>query len=325
VFDWNRFFANLVRWSYLIALALGAFMLFSGMDIDSVYLNLGVRGATAVALLMHEFLQQKVVRSLWHKKSQTGLTDDARQVLTKSFRQQFTILLVLTGLNIFNTVNRLSLIATGHILLPTNWLIVVQGVTIPVLFLLSSLLVEAEEDASSILRRAAVNMQKSTMRTVASQWRARLARAKKADVNLATVSATLMKDAGSVADAQRIALIDSELSRAEGRPQPVGRAKSRDLYSVPAQATSGTVALALRHQNTPQNGGQIEVVRMPRHAIKKSAKERVFAVLDAVNDPSEVIANYGPAKVAKLAKVSESTAAKWRNQWLEDRSIQLAV
>lgn len=205
--------STLVPLLYLSGLALGTIVYFTDAHIGAL---LAVGVSLALAAECHAFLAQRRVRALWALYTRRGLDEDAREALRTQLWVQGSIL---AGLVAFSAYNATAFVASTWTPAP-GWLpapvqVAVRGLIVPVLFLLTGFLSPLTTDAGAILASASREMLHHTIKTTVKQWRGRIRKARRRNLNLAPVAIALMLDAGDADGARRIHMIDAGLARAE--------------------------------------------------------------------------------------------------------------
>lgn len=227
--------STLVPLLYLAGLALGTIVYFTDAHIGAL---LAVGVSLALAAEIHSFLAQRRVRALWALYTRRGLDEDAREQLARQLWVQGAIL---AGLVAFSAYNATAFVASTWQPAP-GWLpaplqIAVRGLIVPVLFLLTGFLSPLSTDAGAILASASREMLHHTIKTTVKQWRGRIRKARRRNLNLAPVAIALMLDAGDADGARRIEMIDAGLARAEAG------AASREALALDAPRVASGLAL----------------------------------------------------------------------------------
>lgn len=225
--------STLVPLLYLLGLALGTVVYFTNAHIGAL---LAVGVSLALAAEVHSFLAQRRVRALWGLYTRRGLDEDAREALRTQLWVQGSILAGLVG---FSAYNATAFVASTWTPAP-GWLpaplqLGVRGLIVPVLFLLTGFLSPLTTDAGAILASASREMLHHTIKTTVRQWRQRIKRARRRNLNLAPVAIALMLDAGDADGARRIHMIDAGLAHAEAGHAP-GEALSVAALDAPTLA-----------------------------------------------------------------------------------------
>ena|SRR5260221_7803386 len=169
--------------------------------------------------------------------------------------------------------------------------------------------------ASDVLRGASQEMLHRTVRATLKQWRTRIDRAQRQQLDLAPVAVALMLDAGDTEGARRIRLIAEGLQRAE-RPVTVSvsedAAATVDAVQAPAEPQDGPPTQppepeppaplrSTRRKRTQRASKRAQIL----HLQPEPAEDRIRAALAA--EPGLSV-----RALAREAGVSESTASKYR-------------
>ena len=273
--------STLVPLLYLAGLAAGTLAYFSGLKLGFA-LTVGV--CLAIAAEVHSFLQQRRVRALWAMFTRRTLDDETRESLERQLWVQGGIL---AGLVAFSAYNATAFVASTWTPAPgflPAWLqIGIRGLVVPVLFLLTGFLSPLSVDAGAILASASRDMLHHTIKTTVKQWRQRIKRARKRNLNLAPVAVALMLDAGDMEGARRVHMIDAGLARAEsGAPTH----EAFNLQAIDAPTLAPTLAYSERSTTqagvsepggTPGNTPEPPTPPTPGTGRKRAASERSTA------------------------------------------------
>jgi hypothetical protein len=206
--------STIVPLAYLAGMMLGTAAYFSGLVLDA---SVAVGLALAVAVELHGFLEQRRVRALWAAYGRMP-ESEARDQLFGQLRAHVGILAGLVAFQAYNSLQFLS--ATWHpspSIIPEPVQLVIRALVLPAGFLVSGALSPLSVDASDELRIASRAMLHRTLRATLRQWRMRIDKARRGNVDLAPVAVSLMLDAGDADGARRINLIADGLAAAESR------------------------------------------------------------------------------------------------------------
>jgi hypothetical protein len=203
---------------YLIGLAAGTLAYFSGLIVD---FNVAVGVCLAIAAECHSYLVQRRMRMARARLNRTAVSDSAYGQLEAQYARQRNILIVLLAFSVYNSIQFVASTWT-----PTGWLpgplqILVRGAIVPGLFYLAGELTPVITEPGDVLAHASREMTFAAVRTMSQQWRRRLRRARRRNLDLAPIAVTLLHDAGDLPGAARIRLIAEGLSAAEEGRMPL--------------------------------------------------------------------------------------------------------
>jgi hypothetical protein len=314
----DRVAGNIVRVLYLSGLVLGFFAFFSDIAVDNKELRIGVAGALAAALVLHEYLAQSRVRLLFSRLGRLKDGDNRRAVWLQ-FKVSIGVMVALIIFDMFNAVSYWCLVNLHVSLLPPLWEMVIRGVALSIFFFLSSLLVEIEDDASKVLASAEHRMLLKTMNAFAEQCNTRLDAARKQGIDLGVITAALLEDEGDGDAARRVRLIASGLTKTDGIRARDMRPNSGNLYLPSGQADSGGRGNETDYLNqTGKPTTKLSVVdagRLRRHPVKRTPQERVVSYLN--RHPEASINN-----IIEGARVSRESAVKFRDLWRNEQALE---
>lgn len=320
---------------YLLAMSLGTATYFVGRYIGlSPDFVVVIGFATAAAVEVHSLLSQRLARRLWQKRNKLDPADEEYESVDSQFRIHMWITVGLVAFSIFNAWQFWRLTYPAVI---TGWDVVaitIRAAFIPAAFLAAGFLVPLEYDAGMLLADASHKMLRRTIKITISQWNRRISRARKQNIDLAPIAIALMEDAGHRDGARRVQMIAAGLNVAEGR-EPA-------TYSLSAPEPSQATALALKGPQTspdrpPTGGGspavkprstqstggvgstgRATVTRLRAGRPKRDRRTAYQRVADYLTEhPAASV-----RAVAEGAKVSLSTASKYRNQLLAERRAE---
>lgn len=305
----DKLIANVVRIAYLVGMGLTFFAYFSGDFVNSPEIAWGLGIGLGVAFILHEFLVQRRVVSLWNKMSRLKKDTEERNHTQGQFFANLGISAVLLGADIFFGMLYYNALLLGQHLLNPTLEAVLRPCILGVLFWVSSLLSPVEDDPAQIIAETHQEMLLKLSKATRQQWNTRIDRAVDEGRNLAPVAADIMQLAG---DEQRAYLMDNiEKSLAKSAPNsvPVRGVKLSTQHALPAPKKSGQKANRVSTQPSAYFEHQIEhpevSTNRARPMLKLSVEKRVARYVKAHPEASA-------AMVASALGVSRNTVAKYR-------------
>lgn len=327
----SRFAASNVVLIYLLAMSLGTATYFVGRYIGlSPNFVVVIGFATAAAVEVHSLLSQRLARRLWQQRNKLDQADEEYESIDSQFRIHMWITVGLVAFSIFNAWQFWRLTYPAVI---TAWDVVaitIRAAFIPCAFLSAGFLVPLEYDAGMLLSDASHKMLRRTIKITISQWNRRISRARKQNIDLAPIAIALMEHAGHRDGARRVQMIATGLNVAEGR-EAVAYA-----LSEPPLATAIALNTAQMPTDRPPTGpGSPSLAPRPRAKGTVATGSRKVTQLrsgrprkerrTAYERVADYLAEHPAASVrtvAEGARVSLSTASKYRNQFLATRHAE---
>ncbi len=310
---------------YLIGLAAGTLAYFSGLIVD---FNVAVGVCLAVAAECHSYLVQRRMRMARARLNRVKVSDEAYAQLEAQYTRQRNILIVLLLFSVYNSVQFVASTWT-----PTGWLpgplqILVRGAIVPGLFYLAGELTPLLIEPADVLAVASRDMTFAAVRTMTQQWRRRLRRARKRNLDLAPIAVTLLHDAGDFPGAERIRRIAEGLSAAEKGRLPllaIQTPPERPIEpSSPPPDDGGTPSASMQPQGEtdgPDEHEEYKVLTLPAAeerdlvtASKRTPKQRVYDYLE--RHPRASVRT-----IERRCGVSGSTASKHWNTWRAEHGL----
>lgn len=243
--------STLVPLLYLAGLMAGTLAYFADVKMG---FTLAVGVALACAAELHSFLQQRRVRALFalYMRARARVSQDNGAELEGIAPQFWTQAAILAGLVAFSMYNSVAFVAANWTPAP-GWLpapvqVGIRGAIIPGLFLLAGFLSPLTTDASAMLASAAHEMLHHTIKTTVKQWRARVKKARRRNLNLAPVAIALMLDAGDTDGARRVQMIDAGLAHAEAGRDP---GEAFNLHALAAPTLAGVFSSGFTPTGSP--------------------------------------------------------------------------
>jgi hypothetical protein len=227
------------------------------------------------------------------------VSDAAYGQLEAQYTRQRNILIALLAFSVYNSV---QFVASTW--MPTGWLpgplqILFRGAIVPGLFYLAGELTPLITEPGDVLAHASREMTFAAVHTMSRQWRRRLRRARRRNLDLAPIAVTLLHDAGDMPGAARIRLIAEGLTAAEeGRmplpqiandtarvveatPAPSGariaRAEAPVTPTDPPPTGPGSLRVITPTQADDSSAGDGRVVQMPTRRRRTSIRRRTAA------------------------------------------------
>lgn len=268
VFDaLDSLLSALVPVLYLLGLAFGTLAYFSGLVVE---FDVAVGVCLAVAAEFHSYLVQRRMRMARARLNRATVADAAYGSLEAQYTRQRNILIALLAFSVYNSVQFVASTWT-----PTGWLpgplqILFRGAVVPGLFYLAGELTPLITEPGDVLAHASREMTFAAVRTMSQQWRRRLRRARRRNLDLAPIAVTLLHDIGDVPGAARIRLIAEGLTAAEEGRMPLPPAPPANTIVAeiaPSQLTTG------RPEDRPPTGPGSPVVITPAQADESSADD----------------------------------------------------
>lgn len=305
----DRVLSNVVRIAYVVGLGLAFISYFSSTFVDSPEISWGLGIGLGVAFILHEFLVQRRIISLWNKLSRLRKDADER----KHLRTQFGINLGM-GAVIFVADVFFGWLYYSQLLMHQNVLdpgieAFLRPAILGVLFLMSSMLAPVEDDPAQIIADTHADMLVKLSRETRHQWNTRIERAVDEGRNLATVAADIMQLSGDVDRAQLMDAIESSLEKAAPGTVPVRGVKIPKTNMPQLRLKSGARGQIVDSQKRTVVEGSIGQSaldsKVSRPMLKLNTKQRVRNYIKRHPEASDLV-------IAKALGVDRKTVAKYR-------------
>lgn len=308
---------NVVIMLYLAGMMLGTADYFTGQHFGAVIL---VGWGLACAAELHSYLVQLRVRILNAQLSKLNEEDPHFAKLTREFILQRRAMWALIGFSIYNSI---AFWATQlHPVMWQDWAQVIgRGLIVPCLFYVAGHLHPIAADATDMLEQANAKMLNRTMKALTADMKKRIGRAEREGHDFTPLTVALLLDVGKKDEARRIQMITDGLKRTEQSSPSTKSGKSSNLYYAQTQAQPGAKPIQFQTQTMNGNPDEIQGKRKPRRAIPRTAKARVFRILDRMEKPEHA----DLTALARGAKCDWKTAKKHWEKWMDDHSVQLRV
>lgn len=310
----SAFAATGVVLVYLGGLFLGTATYFVGRAIGtSPDLDASIGFALALAVEVHSFLSQRLTRSHFQQRNKLDEAQADWDAADRQFRIHLGITCGLVAFSVFNSIAFWALVMRPQTI--GDWLqVVVRGLIVPLAFLAAGFLTPLSHDAAQLLQDASAVMLRQTVKVTVKQWRRRVARARKAGIDLAPVAVELMEDAREVDAARRIRIIAHALDVAEGRvperahilpPPEYTPDEAFDIAWDRPPTGPGSPVASRRRASKRGKGSHKRAAVIRLQTSRRDVETAIRALLG--EQPGMSI-----RQLSKRAGVSESTASKYR-------------
>lgn len=292
-------FTTLVRLAYISAGLIGWFAFFTHRTVNDPTVGFWLGASLAVAVGIHEFLQQVRTYMGWRKLQRTNLSPEERDRTKFGFLVNLGFTVILLGCGGFMYWNNfvggdgLPLWATG----------LIEAVIVPLFGIAATFLLDVEDDPGLLLKKQEHSMLLKLVNMTQKQWDARVQNAVQNGHNLAPIAIALMDDSGDADGARRVRIIEEGLKATEN-----GVFKSGKLYVAPSLKSrvfgADSLNTQIEHPRTVQNdtsSGVQNEQRKPRKVIHIAPSKRAERYV-------QKYPNASVSEVMKGARVSRGTA-----------------